>query len=101
MQKISEESALLINDLRIEFDEKLNSIVIEEAKKNNPFKIGDIIKDHYQTGRIIDFKIISYGNGYEILYICERLTQKLKPYRGGEKTKIFLCNIDKPYKKLN
>ena len=100
MQKISEESALLINDLRIEFEEKLNSIVIEEAEKNNPFKIGDIIKDHYQTGRIIDFKIRSYGSGYEIVYACERLTQKLKPYKSGENAIIFLCNIDKPYKKL-
>ena len=99
MQKISEESALLINDLRIEFDKKLNSIVIEEAKKNNPFKIGDIIKDHYQTGRIIDFKIRSYGNGYEIVYACERLTQKLKPYKSGENAIIYLCNIENAMKR--
>ena len=66
-----------------------------DAEANNPYKHGDIIEDHYQVGKVLSSIIkINVNRGiYEIVYKCERLTKKLKPYRGGELTTVYLSNV--------
>lgn len=73
----------------------IKNLLLKSARENNPFKVGDILKDHFQIGIVLKFSY-SYciaTRSYDIIYLCERLTRRLKPFKNKEKINIYLCNV--------
>jgi len=95
--KISDETRVKLDKLQQDYNDKCFQLIEEEAVVNNPYEKGDIIEDHYQVGKVLSciIKINVNRRIYEISYKCERLTKKLKPYRGGELTTVYLCNVER------
>ena len=50
--KISEKAIGELDEIQSRFIEETKRVLIEQAKLNNPYEVGDIIQDHYQTGEI-------------------------------------------------
>ena len=93
--KLSEKTIEKLNEIHSIYVESAKEILVNEAKKNNPYKTGDVIEDHYQIGKIKKAVISTNADAriYRISYRCERLTKKLKPYKNGEDTIIHDSNI--------
>jgi hypothetical protein len=96
--EVTKETITKINKFREEYDKKCYDLILEEARKNNPYKRDDIIKDHCNIGRIKSFNIgiNTSSKEYNIKYRCERLTNKLENYRSGESVTICLEKIKLP-----
>lgn len=82
-----------------EYEEKIRKLKKDFAVSNNPYKIGDIIKDHYQCIKIdnIKWKFAYYGNNAglsECVYIGPRLKKDLSPFKSGEIGTICQSNIE-------
>jgi len=62
-------------------------------EKNNSVKIGDIITDH--IGSIKVEKIFLYRSELEpsFIYSGKRYTKFNKPFKSGEKTRIYQINL--------
>lgn len=95
MKKLSEKATEELDDIQTRFIEETKKVLISEAKKNSPYKVGDIIEDHYKIGKIETVLISTNTDNrtYRVSYRCERLTKKLLPYKRGEKTMIYGGNI--------
>ncbi len=93
--KLSEKTIEELDKIYSTYVEDTKKILAGEAKKNNQYKVGDIIEDHYQIGKIkgVIININVNKRTYNISYRCERLTKKLKPYKNGEDTIIYCENI--------
>ena len=93
--KMSEETTEKLDEILERFNNESSTVLRQEAKDNNPYKVGDIVEDHYQTGKIITVVISVYvpNRSTQTTFKCERLTKKLKPYKGGEETTIHLGNV--------
>ena len=98
--KISEELESEILQLRKELEEKTKRLIFEEARSQSPYKVGDIIQDHYQIGEIE--KVIVVTNQvnltFDFVYNCKKLKKDLKPFKSGESCRIYLMNVEQ---KLN
>ncbi len=94
--KITNEAIRQLDELQAVYNDSVHEILKNEALSLNPYKKGDIISDHYQVGKVLKaiISISIYSRAYEISYRCERLTKKLKPYRGGDITTIYLDNVE-------
>ena len=95
--KITDETRVKLDELQQDYNDKCFQLIKAEAEANNPYKQGDILEDHYQVGKVLStiIKINVNSRIYEISYKCERLTKKLKPYRGGELTTVYLDNVER------
>ena len=66
--------------LEKEYKAKCNELARNYAMSNNPYKVGDILQDHYQ---IIKVERIGYGTNLRGLPECwyrgTQLTKKLEP----------------------
>lgn len=95
--KITNETRIKLGELQQEYNDKCVELIKSEARINNPYKKGDIIQDHYQTGKILNLtiRINVSARTYDIVYKCERFTKKLKPYLNGDTTYIHLCNVER------
>lgn len=62
----------------IDYKNKLNALYKTYALSNNPYKIGDIIRDHYHTIRITKIKYTVY-NKAECVYFGIPLRKDLIP----------------------
>lgn len=93
--KLTDETIIKLNALQRDYDNKCFKVINEEAKKNILYKVGNIIQDHFQIGKVIrSITIISVNNRtFEISYLCQRLNKQLKPYRGGEIVTIYSFNV--------
>ncbi len=92
---ISIDAKTRMANLEREYRDNIKKVLFEEAKKNNPYKVGDIIEDHYQIGKIIA-PIIRYDlerKTYNIYYKCVQYTKKLVPYKKSGQIRIYLGNI--------
>jgi hypothetical protein len=95
--KLSEKAIEELDEIQSRYIEETKAVLIEQAKFHNPYKVGDIIEDHYQTGEI-ETVLISTNTDtrkYSVSYRCKRLTKKLTPYKGGESTIIWGGNVQK------
>lgn len=69
---------------------------VEYATKNNPYKVGDKIQDHWQY---IQIQSIHYGglNGSNGLPVCVykgiRLKKDGTPFKSGENSNMYQSNI--------
>lgn len=67
--------------LEEEYKTKCNELAKAYAFANNPYKIGDILQDHYQILRVekIKWEYYNYFNKPECVYYGTQLTKKLEP----------------------
>ena len=95
--KLSEETIEKLDEIHSAYVESTKEILVNEARKNNPYKVGDVIEDHYQIGKIksVVIKTNIDRRTYSISYRCERLTKKLKPFKNGEDTIIYDFNVER------
>ena len=91
MKKQEYESEL--KTLNREYLGNKNKIIKEYALSNNPHKIGDIIKDHYQKIKIEKVAAISYFNNIECRYYGTNLKKDGTPFKSGSKSWIHQSNI--------
>jgi hypothetical protein len=93
--KLSEDAKQKLSEIKSRYVEDTNNLLLNEARKYNPYKVGDIIEDHYQIGKIKSVVINTNVDRrtYSIYYKCERLTKKLKPYKSGEIIVIYRINV--------
>lgn len=93
--KLSEETIEKLDEIHSAYVESTKEILVNEARKNNPYKVGDVIEDHYQIGKIKSVVINTNidRRTYGISYRCERLTKKLKPFKNGEDIMIYGGNV--------
>ena len=90
--KLSEETIEKLDEIHSAYVESTKEILVNEARKNNPYKVGDVIEDHYQIGKIKSV-VINTNIGrrtYSISYRCERLTKKLKPFISSYTSNLIL-----------
>lgn len=77
-----EEYEQKVEELESEFNEKKNELSREFAMANNPYKVGDILQDHFQIIRVEKIKwTFTYDTNFipECLYFGTQLTAKLEP----------------------
>lgn len=76
-----EEYEQKVEELESEFNEKKNELSREFAMANNPYKVGDILQDHYQIIRVekIKWKWAFLSIISECVYYGTQLTAKLEP----------------------
>jgi len=67
----------------------------EYAFSNNSYKIGDIIKDHYQIIKIEKVNWVFAGGNYpECVYTGIKLKKDLTPFISGEKSQMWQSNVE-------
>lgn len=98
--KLSEQARIKLDELELQYSDDCKRILFQEARANNPYKIGDIIEDHCCTGKILRCIIgVSVPNrSFSIRYKCQRLTKAHKPYKNDQTVIIYSMNI-KPINK--
>jgi hypothetical protein len=62
-----------------EYQDKLFNLGQKYAASNNPYKVGDIIKDHSGEAEILEISVtyIPHSPLYQCYYICEDVKTKL------------------------
>ena len=96
--EISSGLADQVKAIQKESELKIQRLIREYVEKNNPFKIGDILQDHYQVGKVRTIKFSMGINVYnnivvEISYYCDNLTQKMEANKKDPYCMIYLCNV--------
>lgn len=82
-----------IKSIKEECDRKLTELAKRFALANNPYKIGDIIKDHYH---IIQIQKIGISLIYSVpacVYSGIQLTAKLQPAKRQTDTTMYQRNV--------
>lgn len=95
--KASAHTCKAIEEIQEATKVRIFDLLANESKITNPYKAGDIIKDHSEVGRIISctHKIAIHSVGYERVYKCTRLKKNLTPYKSQEEIYIWGSNIIK------
>jgi hypothetical protein len=66
------------------------------VNENNPYKPGDIIKDHYRTGEIVHFSYyVPLSGSPHCRYYCKNLTKKMTQSKKEPFIYIHQTNIQK------
>lgn len=74
-----------IREAEDEYEKKKRNIVVEFALSNNPYKVGDILKDGAKIIRVEKIKVSRFTCDYPYcIYDGVLLTKKLKPYKNGD-----------------
>lgn len=74
----------------------LNKLRRECAEANNPYKIGDVISDHYHTIRIESMAEYGWGTLPYMLYRGVELKKDGTPTKRQENTEMHQTNIGRP-----
>lgn len=77
-----EEYKQKLGELEIEYKNKKNALGQEFAISNNPYKVGDILQDHYQIIRVEKIRwawMYATSPTPGCLYFGTQLTAKLEP----------------------
>jgi hypothetical protein len=83
------------------YEQEVQELKIEFALKNNIYKVGDIIQDHYHIIKIEKWKVymeFCSDKPASLLYIGVQLTKNLIPYKKQQDSHMYQNNI---IKKLN
>ena len=93
--ELSEQARIKLDNLQSEYNESCKQVLTQEARDNNPYKVGDIIEDHCDIGKILKCTIgVNVQNrSFSIRYKCQRLTKKLHPYKNDQTITIYSMNI--------
>jgi hypothetical protein len=94
---LSEETIEQLDKIHSIYAESTREILVNEARENNPYKVGDTIKDHFQIGKIKQVVITTNVDRrtYSISYKCEGLTKKLKAFKNSKYIMIFGANVER------
>lgn len=80
--------------LREAFEAEKRRIILDYARMKNPYKTGDVLKDHYQQGEVISWKpTFEIGHYPDVAYKCRALTKDGKPTKKLEYVTIYLSNV--------
>jgi len=84
-----------IKTINTEANEKKKEVMREYAMSNNPYNIGDIVKDHQQTIKVDDIKIqiSSETSMPQCVYYGILLKKDGTPYKSGKKEYVYQSNI--------
>ena len=82
-----------LNAIEAEYLKKKKAIQIEYAISNNPYKIGDVISDHYKTIIIKSWKFWISSSVPCLVYYGTRLTKAGTPAKNQEENAIYQMNI--------
>lgn len=63
------------------------------AIENNSVNIGDIINDHMSTIKVDKIQVINAISNPLLVYTGIKLKKNLNPFKSGEKTSIYQCNL--------
>jgi hypothetical protein len=76
---------------------EFQNLCTKYARANNPYKVGDIIKDHYQIGRIRKLHVTgeSFGHPPCMIYECSRTLKSGKPTKKKATINIYQRNVKK------
>jgi hypothetical protein len=95
---IKEEYILKLKKLEEKFNNEKKELYKEYALSNNPYKVGDIIEDHYHVIKIEKIEVHKFLEAFpSCVYKGEVLTKKLIPakvqkdvymYQSGIKRKL-------------
>ena len=91
MTKEQHESAL--KELKAEFDIKKGEIDKVYAFDNCPYKIGDIVKDHFHILKIERLNLSYNYSGPTIRFIGTELDKKLIPTKRQSDPNMYLDNV--------
>ena len=83
------EYATALKDLEKEYRERQNRIHIEYAMSNNPYNVGDVLTDGFNTIKVIKIRVSAFGSVPQCVYEGVRLTKKFAPYKTGETASIY------------
>ncbi len=84
--------------LHKDYHDKINKLKIEYAESNNPYKIGDIIEDHYQRIRIEKMGYhtgVFSGDPLFMKYEGPLLKKDGTPHKTGKTGVVYQSNIKK------
>ena len=91
-----EEYQLKYKEITEQEDERKKSLAKDYANSNNPYKIGDIIKDHDRSIKIEDIHYSLY-KAIDVFPCCvfygTELTKKGELNKRGKKRMIYQTNI--------
>jgi len=83
-----------IKNIEVEYITKKDKVYTTYALSNNPYKIGQIIEDHYQRILIEEIKIrMSKYDESECVYYGPLLTKKNKPFKSHKKNLMYQSNV--------
>lgn len=64
------------------------------ALSNSPYKVGDIIQDHYHIIKVEEISVVKGYNGWpQCIYIGTELTKSLQPKKRQVDTAMYQENI--------
>lgn len=91
---IYEEYKQKLEELEIEYKNKKNALGREFAMSNNPYKVGDILQDHYQIIRVDSISYSIIHGIPECVYYGTQLKKDLKPKKIQENSPcMFQSNV--------
>lgn len=74
-----------LDQLKLDYEENVAKLLYKYAHEHARFRVGDIIEAYDLVGKVVTVEVYTYTAGYyKIIYICDRLTKKLRPYKNGE-----------------
>ena len=80
-------------------DKKWLDLCKDYAFTNNPYKVGDILEDHYQIIKIESIKLSITRESACCIYIGPQLRMKtLEPYKNGAKSTMYQLNVKQKIK---
>jgi cell shape-determining protein MreC len=84
-----------LKEIEKTYDDSKLELLIQYAKENNPYKIGDVITDHIGSIQIESFKVAKVFNGdaSEMVYFGVELKKDGTPKKNGDKRNVFQSNI--------
>lgn len=83
-------------ELSKKFDKDLRELEMTYLMSNSPYKVGDIVEDHCDRGRIKEIRLThGYHNEPELVFRCDKLTKKGEINKMQPTTTIYACNIKK------
>jgi hypothetical protein len=85
----------MVDDENARHRKALRDIEWAFAKANNPYQIGDIVRDHHQTGKILGIGLFrsSFSNNPSCHYRCELLKANGTPRKKYEEITIYQSNV--------
>lgn len=92
---ISKSLLARIDDLKKELEEKVIDLIADEAESSIKYKAGDVVESMAAVGRIntVNVSIYPESRRYDVLYICEQMTRKGKPFKRKKQIVINAKDI--------
>ena len=89
-----EEYFELKRQIKVEHAKQLKDLARKYALENNPYELGDIVRDHIGKARILGWSIcLSSYSVPSLVYHCENLTSKGSTNKREPERDVYQNNI--------